>query len=198
VALAGTRSPGHASPWSFQELEAAVTGRFRLHHALLAGALLLACSQDTPVETRGGDGGENGTGGANPTLNPATFKASVNPAPPPGYSIVGEVPYAWQAYVYLDSAWVAVGRPWLTEGPAATLVIDCNDPAIQEACTIHRSAMIQVTIRTVSPGPALLCAYKSGFRFYDDFLLNTPVGTLSLAPVAASSQDSLNQGICYP
>jgi hypothetical protein len=172
--------------------------RYWLHHALFASTLLLACSQDTPVETRGGDGGEGGTGGANPTLSPATFKASVNPGSPPGYSIEGEVPYAWQAYVYLDSAWVAVGRPWSTEGPAATLVIDCNDPAIQDACTIHRSAMIQVTIRNVSPGPALLCAYKSGFRFYDDFLLNTPVGILSLAPVAASSQAPQNQGICYP
>lgn len=167
-----------------------------LNRMLLASVLLLACSQDTPVGTRDGDG--SGIGDEDPPLAPATFNASVNPTVPPGYSIVGEVPYQWQAYFYFDGAWVAAGQPQSTEGPAALLVIDCNDLDIQEACTVHRSAMIQLTIREVSPGPALLCAYKSGFQFRDDFLLNTPVGTMSLAPVASSSQDSLNQGICYP
>ncbi|MEZ4413983.1 MAG: hypothetical protein R2910_13420 [Gemmatimonadales bacterium] len=171
-------------------------GRSWLHRALLSAVFLLACSQDSPVGSS--EGGGSGNGGGNPTLNPATFKASVNPTIPPGYSIFGEMPYQWQAYFYADGAWVAVGHPQLTEDPSTLLVIDCNDPAIQDACTIHRSAMIQVTIRNVSPGPALLCGYKSGFRFYDDFLLSTPVGTLSVAPVASSSQDPMNQGTCFP
>lgn len=144
----------------------------------------------------GGNGGDGGGGGS--TLKPATYNASVNPTPPPGYTILGEAPYRWQAYLYDDGAWVAVGAPRATDTPSTPVVVDCNAPVVGDACTLHGSAMIQVTITEVSPGPALLCAYKSGFQFRDDFFLNTPLGTLSVAPAATSGQDPANQGICFP
>lgn len=87
--------------------------------------------------------------------------------------------------------------PQATDTPSTPVVTDCNDLGIQDACTVDRSAMIQVTITDVSPGPALLCGHKSGFQFCDDGFLNTPLGTLSVAPVATSSQDPANQGICF-
>ncbi len=175
-------------------------GRPWLYGSLLAGILLLACSHDSLVGTDGGggSGGGGGGGGGGSTLKPATFNASVNPIVPPGYSILGDAPYRWQAFVRYNGVWVAVGVPQVTESPSALLVIDCNDPGIQNACTLHRSAMIQVTIAEVSPGPALLCSYKSGFQFRDDFFLNTPLGHVDLAPAAVSSLDPANEGICFP
>jgi len=163
--------------------------------AALVG-VLLGCAGDPPLGTNVGGGG--GEGGGDPTLNPARFTATVNPTPPPGYRILDEAPYQWQAYFYDDGAWVAAGRPQVTDAPRTVLVIDCNDPGIRDACLEHRSAMIQVTVTRVSPGPALLCAYKVGFQFLDDFLLNTPVGTLSLAPAASSGLDPANRGTCFP
>jgi len=173
-----------------------MTARPWLPVPLLAGLFLLACTPESYLGTTGG--GEVDNAGGGPPLKPATFTASVNPTPPPGYSILDEAPYQWQAYVYFDGAWVAVGHPRLTDAPSVRLVIDCNDPGIHDACTVHRSALIQVTVTRVSPGPALLCGYKSGFQFLDDFLLSTPIGPLSLAPVASSSQDPANQGTCFP
>jgi hypothetical protein len=126
------------------------------------------------------------------------LNASVNPAPPAGYCIFGSQPYQWQAYVYYNNAWVAVGSPQTSDGPSTLLEVDCNDVAMHDGCTLHRSALIQVSITKVEPGPALLCAYKSGFDWYDDFVLNTPLGTLSLAPVASSTQDPANAGFCFP
>lgn len=170
--------------------------RFRLSRAMLLGILLLSCSPETPLGSV--DDGGTGTGSGNPTLHPATFRASVNPDPPPGFQILGEAPFQWQAFFYHEGAWVAAGPPRFTETPATRLVINCNDPALLDACTLHRQAMIQVTVRDVSPGPTLLCAYKSGFAYYDDFLLSTPVGTLSVAPAATTGQDPANQGTCFP
>jgi len=162
----------------------------------LAGAFLLACASELPVGHTGGSGGD--TGDPDPALQPATFTASVNPTPPPGYTISGDAPYRWQAYFYFEGAWVPAGPSRVTIDPAAVLVIDCNDPDLLDSCTVHRSAMITVTVAQVAPGPALLCGYKSGFRLRDDFLLSTPIGTMSLAPATSSGQDPLNQGICYP
>lgn len=173
-----------------------MNGRPWIYGSLLAGILLFACSQDSPVGSS--DGGGSGGGGGGSTLAPATYNASVNPTLPPGYSILGEAPYRWQPYFFDNGAWVAVGHPQVTDSPSTLIVIDCNDPGIQDACTVHRSAMIQLTITAVSPGPALLCAYKSGFQFRDDFFLNTPLGAMSVAPVASSSQNPANQGICFP
>ena len=158
---------------------------------LSAGFLLLACSNGDPVGSGGGRGG-----GGGPTLEPAEFNASVNPTPPAGYSI-SEEPYVWQAYIRYGDAWVAVGGPQASLGPSARLVIDCNDPGMHDACTLHRSGLIQVAVTQVSPGSVRLCAYKSGFQWYDGLLLNTPLGSLGLAPAASSSQDPANAGICY-
>lgn len=163
---------------------------------VLAASLLLACAAGSPVADSGGNG--NGGGDPAPLLKPATFTASVNPTAPAGYSIAGETPYQWQAYVYYAGAWVAVGGRQSTAAPSATLVIDCNDPVLQDGCTLHRSAMIQLTVSSAVPGPVLLCAYKSGFQFRDDFLLSTPLGNLNLAPVASSSNDPRNEGTCFP
>jgi len=173
-----------------------VTRRSWRHASLLVGGFLLACAHDSLVSTSGGNGTDGG--GQPPALKPATFSASVNPTLPAGYSLSGETPYRWQAYLYYDGAWVALANPQATSEPTTVLMIDCNDPAIHDACTLHLSAMIQVTITNVEPGPTLLCGYKSGFQFRDDFLLNTPVGNLSVAPAASSSQDPLNQGSCFP
>jgi hypothetical protein len=169
--------------------------------ALTAGMLLLACAGESPLgagDGGGSGGGGGGGGGGGPTLQPATYSASVNPTPPAGYTIPTEAPYRWQAYLYDNGAWVAVGRAQVTSDPSALMVIDCNDPVMGDACTAHRSAMIQVTIDATSPSPALLCSYKSGFQFRDDFFLNTPLGRMSVAPVATSSQDPGNQGVCFP
>jgi hypothetical protein len=169
-----------------------------LYGALLAGCSLLACAQDSPVGSSDGDGSGDGGGGAGSTLEPATYNASVNPTPPPGYSILGEAPYRWQAYLYDNGTWVPVGHPQVTDSSATLVVIDCNGARTRDACTEHGSAMIQVTVTAVSPGPTLLCTYKSGFQFRDDFFLNTPLGNMSIAPVASSSQDPSNQGTCFP
>jgi hypothetical protein len=161
---------------------------------LPAALLLLACSSGDFVANEGGNGG----GGGGSTLEPMEFNASVNPAAPAGYSIYGEQAYEWQAYIRYSDAWVAAGAPQTSAGLPVHLVIDCNDPGMHDACTLHLSGLIQVTVTQVSPGPARLCAYKSGFLWHDGLLLNTPVGSLSLAPVASSSQDPANRGICYP
>jgi hypothetical protein len=166
--------------------------------ALLAAVLLPGCAGESAVDTGGGSGSGGGGGAGGSTLQPATYNASVNPALPPGYAIPDEMPYRWQAYLYDSGRWIPVGPPKATDGPAALMVINCNDPVMQDACRRHGSAMIQVTIDAVSPGPALLCSYKSGFQFRDDFYLNTPLGPISVAPVASSSQDPMNQGVCFP
>ena len=168
-----------------------------LRGPLSAGIPLLACSNDDSVGSGGGGGGGGGDGG-DPTLEPAEFNASVNSTPPAGYSISDQQPYEWRAYIRYDDAWVPVGRPQSSGGPSAYLVIDCNDPGMHDACTVHRPGLIQVAVTQVSPGSARLCAYKSGFQWYDGLLLNTPLGSLSVAPVASSSQDPANAGICYP
>ncbi len=172
--------------------------RFWLSGSLCAACLLLACSNSYPMGSGGGGGGGSGGSGGGPTPAPAEFNASVSPTLPAGYAISGAQPYEWQAFIRYNAAWVAVGSPHTSRGPAAYLVIDCNDPGIHDACTVHLPGLIQVTVTQVTPSPARLCAYKSGFRWLGGLLLNTPVGTLSLAPVASSSQDPANAGICYP
>ena len=172
--------------------------RYSLYGPVAAGLLLLACSNHDFVASGGGGGGSGGGGGGGSTLEPMEFDASVNPTAPAGYSISDEQSYEWQAYIRYSNAWVAVGSPQSSGGLSAHLVIDCNDPGMHDACTLHRSGVIQVTVTQVSPGPARLCAYKSGFQWHDGLLLSTPLGTLSLAPVASSSQDPANLGVCYP
>lgn len=159
---------------------------------LSAGLLLLACSNTTSSAVGGGGGG----GGS--TLQPMQFNASVNPTLPPGYSMSDDQSYQWQAYIRYGNAWVAAGGPHTSVGLTTHLVIDCNDPGMHDACTLHLPGLIQVAVTQVSPGPARLCAYKSGFQWYDGLLLNTPVGSLGLAPVTSSSEDPGNVGVCYP
>jgi hypothetical protein len=172
-----------------------MVSRFRLAGALSAALLLLACASGGPADSVGsGDGG--GSGG--PPLEPMEFNASVNPTAPAGYTIAGEQSYRWQAYVRYNDAWLAVGTPEATTDVSADLVIDCNDPALHGACTKHLPGLVQVAVTQVSPGPARLCAYKSGFLWHDGLLINTPVGSLEVAPVASSSLDPGNAGICYP
>ncbi len=168
-----------------------------LRGPLPAAFLLLACSNTDSLGSGGGNGGGGGGGGGQ-ALEPAKFNASVNPTSPAGYSIAGEQPYEWQAYIRYSDTWVAVGSPQISAGPAAYLAIDCNDPGMHDACTLHLSGLIQVAVTQVSPDPARLCAYKSGFQWHDGLLLNTPLGSLGVAPVASSSQDPANAGICYP
>ncbi|HXW96857.1 MAG TPA: hypothetical protein VEI47_04665 [Gemmatimonadales bacterium] len=171
--------------------------RSRLCGSMPLGILLLACAGTDSLGNGGGGG--SGGGGESPTLAPMEFDASVNATPPAGYTIASdEQPYSWQAYVRYGDAWIAEGSPQHSAAPAAHLVIDCNDPAMHDACTLHLPGLIQVTVTDVSPSPARLCAYKSGFLWRADLLLNTPAGSLVLAPVASSSQDPANQGACYP
>jgi hypothetical protein len=66
------------------------------------------------------------------------------------------------------------------------------------ACTQHLPGLIEVSVTQVTPGPARLCAYKSGFLWHDGRLLFTPLGSLEVAPVASSILDPGNAGICYP
>ncbi len=179
-------------------LEVAMAWRSCLSGPLSAGFLLLACSNNDSFGSGGAGGGGGGGGGGVPALEPAEFVASVNPTTPPGYSISAELPYRWQAYIRYGDAWVPVGSPQATSDVSADLVIDCNDPDLHDACTLHLSGLIQVAVTQVSPGPARLCAYKSGFLWHDGRLLYTPVGSLGVAPVASSSQDPGNAGICYP
>ncbi|HTS89398.1 MAG TPA: hypothetical protein VMG41_12975 [Gemmatimonadales bacterium] len=174
-----------------------MTWRSSLCGPLSLGVLLLACATNDSLGSWGGSAGGGG-GGARPALEPMEFNASVNTTLPAGYSISDEQPYQWQAYIRYGDAWVPVGSSQTSDGPAADLVIDCNASQMHSACTLHLSGMIQVTVTRVSPGPARLCAYKSGFLWHDDLLLNTPLGDMSLAPVASSSQDPANEGICYP
>lgn len=140
-----------------------------------------------------GDGG----GGVGPPLEPAEFNASVNPGPPPGYTIASEQSYRWQAYIRYADAWVPAGSSQATTGLTADLVIDCNAPAMHHACTLHLPGLILLSVTQVTPS-ARLCAYKGGFLWHDGRLLNTPVGTLEVAPAASSSLDPANAGICYP
>jgi hypothetical protein len=162
---------------------------------LPAVPLFVACT--TPSDHSGSPGGGGGGGGGGSTLEPATYNASVNSTLPPGYSIYGIQPYQWQAYVYING-WVPADGPKYSMGPSAVLNVDCNGPVMTDACTSHLPGMIQVAVITVLPGPTRLCAYKSGFRLADGLLLNTPLGNLAVAPVASSSQDPANAGVCYP
>lgn len=165
--------------------------------SLSTGFLLLACSNSDPIGSGGGGGGGGGDDGGR-TLEPAEFNAYVEPALPAGYSISDETIYEWQAYIRYSDAWVAAGSPQTSGGPSVHLVIDCNDPGMHDACTLHRSGFVQVAVTWVLPGPVRLCAYKSGFLWRDGVLWNIPLGSLRVAPVVSSSQDPANAGICYP
>lgn len=156
--------------------------------------LLAGCAGRDATGHSGSDG--NG-GGTPPPLEPAEFSASANPTPPAGYTIASEQSYKWQAYIRYADAWVAVGSPQSTADVTADLVIDCNTPEMHDACTLHLPGLILLSVTQVTPS-ARLCAYKGGFLWHDGLLLFTPVGSLGVAPVAASSLDPGNAGICYP
>lgn len=158
--------------------------------------LFVACAAPNDHNGSSGGGGGGGGGGGS-TPEPATFNASVNSTLPPGYSIVGIRPYQWQAYVY-NNGWVPANGPQYSSEPSTVIDVDCTAPAMTTACTSHLPGMIQVSVIDVLPGPTRLCAYKSGFRFFDGLLLNTPLGNLAVAPAAPSSQDPANAGVCYP
>ncbi len=154
--------------------------------------LLIGCAGKGTTDPAGPGGG-----GPPLPLEPAEFNASVNPTPPAGYTIANEQSYRWQAYIRYADAWVPVGNSMATADVSADLVIDCNAAEMHNACTLHLPGLILLSVTQVTPS-ARLCAFKSGFLWHDGRLLYTPVGSLEVAPVATSSLDPGNAGICYP